>query len=78
MKKNSTYYLFMVLFLMLNGTIMAQQINVQGKVTAAEDPEGLPGVSIVAEGTGTGTVSDINGNFSINVPNENTVLVFLI
>ncbi|AEL25625.1 SusC/RagA family TonB-linked outer membrane protein [Cyclobacterium marinum] len=76
MKKNSTYYLFMVLFLMLNGTIMAQQINVQGKVTAAEDPEGLPGVSIVAEGTGTGTVSDINGNFSINVPNENTVLVF--
>ncbi|MBR9775577.1 MAG: TonB-dependent receptor plug domain-containing protein, partial [Cytophagales bacterium] len=76
MKKNSTYYLFMVLFLMLNGTIMAQQIYVQGKVTAAEDPEGLPGVSIVAEGTGTGTVSDINGNFSINVPNENTVLVF--
>lgn len=76
MKKNSTYYLLMVLFLMLNGTLMAQQINIQGKVTAAEDPAGLPGVSIVAEGTGTGTVSDINGNYSINVPNENTVLVF--
>ncbi|GAB3000407.1 TonB-dependent receptor [Cyclobacterium sediminis] len=61
---------------MLNGTLVAQQINIQGKVTAAEDPAGLPGVSIVAEGTGTGTVSDINGNFSINVPNQNTVLVF--
>lgn len=76
MKKISTYYLLMVLFLILNGTLVAQQINIQGKVTAAEDPEGLPGVSIVAEGTGTGTVSDINGNFSINVPNQNTVLVF--
>ena len=34
----------------------------------------LPGVSIKVKGTGTGTVSDINGAFSINAP-DNAVLV---
>ncbi len=46
---------------------------VTGKVV---DDKGLPlpGVSIKVKGTGTGTVSDVNGGFSINVP-DNAVLV---
>jgi TonB-linked SusC/RagA family outer membrane protein len=35
----------------------------------------LPGVSVKIKGTGLGTVSDVNGDFSINAP-DNAVLVF--
>lgn len=49
--------------------------RLKGKVT---DPSGgiLPGVSIVVKGTQQGTVSDNKGEFSLDVPNENAVLVF--
>lgn len=36
----------------------------------------LLGVSIVIKGTSTGTVTDIDGNYSIEVPDEHAVLVF--
>jgi len=48
----------------------AQQLNlltVTGKVTDAETNKALSGVSIVEKGTSNGTVSDMNGNFSIKV-----------
>ncbi|GJM29188.1 MAG: SusC/RagA family TonB-linked outer membrane protein [Cyclobacteriaceae bacterium] len=48
---------------------------VTGKVTSAEDNSELPGVNVLVKGTTTGTVTDINGNFSLEVP-EGTTLVF--
>ncbi len=36
----------------------------------------LPGASIVEKGTGNGTTSDFDGNYSISVANENSILVF--
>lgn len=51
-------------------------ITIRGKVTSDESPEGLPGVNIVIKGTTQGTVSDINGNYSIEVPSPESVLVF--
>lgn len=50
------------------------QLMVNGKVTDASTGEGLPGVSIVVKGTSTGIISDLNGNYSINIPNPNTIL----
>jgi len=47
---------------------------VTGKVTD-EQGQPLPGVSIKVKGTGFGTTSDINGAFSINAP-DNATLVF--
>jgi len=38
--------------------------------------EPLPGVNVVIKGTQSGVVSDYNGDFSITVPNEKTVLIF--
>lgn len=38
--------------------------------------ESLPGVSVVIKGTQTGTLTDANGNYAVNVPDEKTVLVF--
>lgn len=36
----------------------------------------IPGVTVTIKGTGQRTVTDKNGNYTINVPNNNTILVF--
>ncbi|KQS30834.1 TonB-dependent receptor [Dyadobacter sp. Leaf189] len=51
------------------------QLTVKGKV-ADEKGEGLPGVNIILKGTQQGQISDVNGRFSIEVPDEDAVLVF--
>ena len=50
--------------------------KVKGKVISAEDGEALPGVNIVLKGTTIGTVTDIDGNYSIDLQgsNENTLI----
>lgn len=50
-------------------------MNVSGEVTNAEG-EPLPGVNIVLKGTYQGVVTDINGNYQIEVPDGDAVLVF--
>lgn len=50
-------------------------ISVTGTVTAASDGMPLIGVSIVVKGAAEGTVSDVKGNYKINVP-SNATLVF--
>lgn len=51
--------------------------TITGNVRSVEDDEAIPGVNIVVKGTSVGTVSDIEGNYSIDVPNdEELTLVF--
>ena len=52
------------------------QITVTGTVTSAEDEEPLPGVSVSVRGTTIGTVTDIEGYYSIEVPSEESVLEY--
>ncbi|MEK6476564.1 TonB-dependent receptor [Catalinimonas sp. 4WD22] len=60
------------------GRILIQQYeqSISGKVTDLETGEGLPGVNILAKGTSTGTVSDMDGNYRLTVADEVTTLVF--
>ena len=51
-----------------------QNITVTGKVVN-EEGLGLPGVTVVVKGTTIGTSSDVNGNFSLSVPENATTLV---
>ncbi len=53
-----------------------QELTVQGTVKDEENGESLPGVSILIKGSNTGTVTDINGFFTLNVPNADDILVF--
>lgn len=53
-----------------------KQFKVSGKITDAETGEPLVGVSIVVKGTSTGISSDQSGNYSLDVPALNSVLVF--
>ncbi len=51
-----------------------QAIPVRGKVVSDKGEE-LVGVSVTIKGSTTGTITDVNGNFSLNVPDANAVLV---
>jgi len=53
----------------------AQDITVTGRISDAEEGEYLPGVTIVEKGTTNGTVTDIDGNYAIKVP-QGAILVF--
>ena len=51
------------------------EITITGKITD-DKGESLPGVSIILKGTQRGTVTNIDGNYSFNVPDKSAVLVF--
>ncbi|WP_303317293.1 TonB-dependent receptor [Flavivirga abyssicola] len=51
-----------------------QTIDVSGTVSDADGP--LPGVNIVVKGALNGTQTDFDGNYSISVESNNTILVF--
>ena len=53
----------------------AQERTVAGKVTDKETGEGLPGVSVVIEGTSEGTIADMDGNYKLAV-REGTSLTY--
>jgi hypothetical protein len=50
-------------------------LTVTGKV-ANPDGEGLPGATVVVKGTTNGTTTDLNGSYTISVPESSDVLVF--
>ena len=77
MKNN--FYVSRVVFLlalMLTMSLVAfgQDRKVSGTVSDAKGG-GIPGVSVVIKGTTTGTTTDVNGAFSINVKSGNAELV---
>lgn len=49
--------------------------TISGTVIDTEDGGGLPGVNILAKGTTIGTITDVDGAFTLNVPDETTTLV---
>ena len=53
-----------------------QEITVTGKVTSGEDDGGLPGANVIVKGTSQGTVTDVEGNYSITVPDGNYFVGF--
>lgn len=67
---------FMLMFAFTFSDSWAQERTVSGKVTSAEDGSTLPGVNVVLKGTTTGTVTDIDGNYKLSVPDNGGVLVF--
>ncbi|MFT2011594.1 TonB-dependent receptor [Pontibacter sp. 13R65] len=53
-----------------------QAVTVTGQVKDKDSGEALPGVSVLVKNTTNGAITDIDGNFSIAVPNTEAVLVF--
>ncbi|MDD3078627.1 MAG: TonB-dependent receptor [Paludibacter sp.] len=67
------FFLFSIAF---SVTILAQnKLTVKGRVMDVNG-EVLTGVSVLQKGTGNGTVTDVNGHFSLNVQPSNAILQF--
>ncbi|MBL7969048.1 MAG: SusC/RagA family TonB-linked outer membrane protein [Prolixibacteraceae bacterium] len=66
------------LFVMSSAQVSAQK-TVKGTVTDAADGSGLPGASIVVNGTTVGTITDFDGNYSLVVPTgKDEILVSMV
>jgi TonB-linked SusC/RagA family outer membrane protein len=52
----------------LLGSVIAQTRTITGTVTSAQDGESLPGVNVVVVDSAIGTITGINGEYSIEVP----------
>lgn len=52
-----------------------QQRRIEGRITD-DAGAGLPGVSVVVKGTQSGTVTDVDGKFGLEIPQEALFLVF--
>lgn len=73
-RMRSFSFLFSVLLSCCSFTLWAQQKTVSG-IVREPNGEGAVGASIVVKGTSVGTVSDFDGNFKLNVPQNATTLV---
>jgi len=65
--------LILILSLLFGNFAMAQQLVLSGKVTDSSSGEALPGVSIVVKGTTNGTISNTDGNFTLQTARGATV-----
>lgn len=61
---------------LFTGISVNQQRSISGKVTDETSGDALPGVNVLVQGTLTGTITDIDGNFSLSLPANSTTLVF--
>lgn len=57
-------------------SVWAQTKEITGVVTSAEDGSSIPGVSVSVKGTTLGTITDIDGKYTLNVPQSASTLVF--
>ena len=71
--------IFFAIFILSSSfsSVEAQEnsIPITGVVRGAQSNAVLPGVAILLKGTDTGTVTNLDGEFSLEVPSENTVLI---
>ena len=63
------------LLILLQSVSFAQNITVKGRVTDVSNGEPIPAASVVIDGTTTGVMADLNGNYSISAP-SGSVLAF--
>ena len=74
-KKLAVFFLVPLLGMLGAIDAFAQQKVVSGQVTD-ETNFGIPGVNVQVKGTKTGVITDLDGNYSIEVPSNKSVLVF--
>ena len=65
--------LLMLPLMLIPMALLAQNVRVSGKVIDAADNEPLIGVNVVQQGTTNGTITDLDGNYSIEVPSNSTL-----
>jgi len=54
----------------------AQEKTIRGTVMDGENNEPLPGVNVIIKGTTTGSITDVDGNYTLSVSGSDAILVF--
>ena len=67
------FLLTMIAFLCV-GFAAAQDVQVTGIATAADDGSPMPAVAVAVQGTGRGTTTDLDGAYTITVPSNGTLV----
>ncbi|MEO8110843.1 MAG: SusC/RagA family TonB-linked outer membrane protein [Ginsengibacter sp.] len=65
-----------MLFCLMSMNTYGQGVKVKGTVTSASDGTPISGVSVTVQNTKIGTATDEKGNYSLDVPKGNSILVF--
>jgi TonB-linked SusC/RagA family outer membrane protein len=78
LKFTNRVFATLAIVILFTFSVMANQqaVTITGKVTSSADGFPLLAVTVYVQGTQIGVVSDQNGNYSIEVPGNNTILVF--
>lgn len=74
--RKALLFVFALFTMTLSYEVSAQQRVITGKVISEEDNQGLPGATVLVKGTTVGTTTDLDGNYSINVPAGSNVLIY--
>jgi TonB-dependent Receptor Plug Domain. len=69
-------FLFLLFIVLIAAGVANAQVKVTGTVISSEDNLPIIGASIIVKGTTTGTVTDFDGNFSLEVEKEGIHIVF--
>lgn len=76
MKKSLiTFVVLQLLILLPILYVNAQEISIGGKVSSI-DNNPIAGVTVVVDGTSTGTITDADGRFSLKIPADSKKLIF--
>lgn len=78
--RNRSRFTLMLLMLVIQAAGVASMAQegreVTGRVNHLSDPAGIPGISVMEKGTRNGTITDLEGNYSITVASSTSVLNF--
>jgi TonB-linked SusC/RagA family outer membrane protein len=66
---------FLLALLIMGVSVVLAQTTYSGRVVSAEDGEPIVGATVMVKGTTTGTITNVNGNFTIALPGSNRTLV---
>jgi len=69
-------YLLFLFLLSATTLLTAQTRTITGTVKGSEDSQPVPGCTVQIKGTTSGTLTDVNGKYSLPIPQNATTLVF--
>ena len=74
MKSQLKHFLLFAVLVIVSTVTAVAQATLKGKIVDAENNEPLIGATVVVKGSTEGTVTDMDGSFTLNVKNGKIVL----